>query len=288
MYHYAADELAAYRGLFAELQRANQQRKQTGQPQLSTGTVHAYVFAADGRALDSRHVAHAGPASVIEMLEAAVKTLAVPAGETVIAPSKQAPRPDCADDALVLHLTARYLVPRNRPEARRDVEGELVPRDASDLGGERSGGWHSLPSEDWFVLQRDQWTRLLPKGRVDAGDSWQIDAELADTLLTRFYPTTELNDLSQNRIDERSLKLTVLSVEKDRVRARIDGRLKMKHAFYPGRDDNNFVNATLVGLLEFDSSKPQIHSLEIVTDQATYGGNVNGSHPFGVAVRIVP
>ena len=75
----AADELAAYRGLFAELHRANEQRQQAGQPQLSTGTVHAYVFAADGRALDSRHVAHAGPASVIEMLEKAVKALEVSA-----------------------------------------------------------------------------------------------------------------------------------------------------------------------------------------------------------------
>ena len=39
-----ADELAAYRELFAELNRANGQRQQAGQPPLSIGTVHAYVF----------------------------------------------------------------------------------------------------------------------------------------------------------------------------------------------------------------------------------------------------
>ena len=170
----------------------------------------------------------------------------------------------------------------------RDVAGELVPRDASNVGGEQSGQWHALPSEDWFVLQRDQWTRLLPKGHVDIGDSWQVDEKLANTLLTRFYPTTELNDLHKNRIDMSSLKLTVLAVDKDRVRARIDGRLKMKHPFYPGRDDDNFVNATLIGMIDFDQSKPHVHSLQIVTDRATYGGSVNDTHPFGVAVRIVP
>lgn len=270
------------------MRRANSERKQAGQPQLSVGTVHAYVFAADGRALDSRHVAHAGPASVIEMLQTTVKSLGVPAGKPVIAPSSQSPRPECADDALVLHLTARYLVRPDHPEARHDVQGELVPRDASDLGRERSGSWHALPSEDWFVLARDEWTRLLPAAPVAIGDSWQLDDKLTETLLTRFYPTTELNDLSKNRIDERELKVTVLAVEKERVRGRIDGRLTMKHPFYPGRDDNNFVNATLVGLIEFDQTKPLVHSLQIVTDRATYGGNINGSHPFGVAVRNVP
>ncbi|MEO8497511.1 MAG: hypothetical protein ABI614_20765, partial [Planctomycetota bacterium] len=147
-----ADELAAYRDMFAELHRANERRQKSGQPQLSTGTVHAYVFAADGRALDSRHVAHAGPASVIEMLEQAVKTLDAPAGKPIVALHSQSPRPDCADDAIVLHLTARYLVPRNSDEARPGVDGELVPLDASHLGSERSGQWSALPSEDWYVL----------------------------------------------------------------------------------------------------------------------------------------
>jgi hypothetical protein len=282
-----AGELAAYREMFAELHRTNQGRAKSGQPALSTGTVHAYVFAPDGQALDSRHVAHAGPASVIEMLEGVRTALKVPAGMPVVAPSPQSPRPECADDALALHLTARYLVPRTWEEARRGVEGELVPLDAGKLGGERSGQWTALPSEDWYVLDREQWTGFLPKAPVAVGDSWQVENELADTLLTRFYPTTELNDLSKNRIDDRSLKVTALSVEKDRVRARIDGRLKMKHPFYPGRDDDNFVEATIIGLIEFDQASPRIHSLQIVTDEAKYGGK-SRPQPFGVAVRMVP
>lgn len=284
----AAPELAAYRELFAALQRANQDRQQANRPRLSTGTVHAYVFAADGRAVDSRHVALAGPASVIEMLETVVKELAAPAGEPLVAPSSQSPRPDCADDALALHLTARYLVRRGAPEARRDIDGKLVPRDASHLGDERSGGWTALPSEDWFVLPHEQWSQLLPKDRVAVGDSWSVDEQLTETLLTRFYPTTEMNDLSQNRLDERSLKLTAISVAADRVRARLDGQLKMKHPFYPGRDDNNFVDATILGLLEFDPAARTIRTLQIVTNDATYGGSTNRPQPFGVAVRVVP
>jgi hypothetical protein len=282
-----ADELAAYREMFAELDRANQERNEADQPRLSKGTVHAYVFTADGQALDSRHVAHAGPASVIEMLEGAVRVAKVAAlKQPIVSPSSQSPRPDCADDAIVVHLTARYLVPRGSSQARQDVEGELVPLDAS-LGHERSGQWTALPSEDWYVLERTEWNRLLPKNRVVVGDTWQVNNDTAETLLTHFYPTTELNDLSKNRLIERSLKVTAISADADRVRARIDGRLKMKHPFYPGRDDDNFVNATIIGLLEFDPAKPQIHSLQIVTANATYGG-AKRPQPFGVAVQLVP
>ena len=131
-----------------------------------------------------------------------------------------------------------------------------MPLDASNLGGERSGQWSALPSEDWYVLERDDMDstaaeRACGRRRLVA----RLTTQLAETLLTRFYPTTELNDLSKNRLDERSLKLTAIAVEADRVRARIDGRLKMKHPFYPGRDDDNFVNATIVGLIEFDPSE---------------------------------
>jgi hypothetical protein len=270
--------------LFTELYQTNQRRQQAGEPQLSIGTVHAYVFTAEGRALDSRHVAHAGPASVIEMLEGAMKQLKLSAGEPLVAPHPQSPRPDCGDDALVLHLVTRYLVPRGAAEAKQGIDDELAPIDAN-LGGERSGQWSALPSEDWYVLERADWTQLLPNGRVAVGDTWQVDAKLVETLLTRFYPTTELNDLSKNRLDERALKLTAVAVEDNRIRARIDGRLKMKHPFYPGRDDDNFVNATIVGLMEFDPAKPQIHSLQVVTDEATYGAG-NRLQPFGVALQL--
>jgi hypothetical protein len=69
------------------------------------------------------------------------------------------------------------------------------------------------------------------------------------------------------------------------VRARIDGSLKMKHSFYPGRDDQNFVSASIVGYIDFDNGKQRIRTLRLVTNKATYGGE---SRHFGVAVRSVP
>ena len=125
----------------------------------------------------------------------------------------------------------------------------------------------------------------MPAGKVTAGDSWDIDKGLASQLLTRFYPTTENNDLSTNRIDQQSLRATVVSIRDGLVHARIDGSLKMKHTFYPAREGQNFVSATIVGYLDFEPDKPRIRTLRLVTSSATYGGE---SRHFGVAVRSVP
>jgi hypothetical protein len=279
------EELAAYRGLMAEMHRVNKTRQTAGQEKLSIGTVHAYVLSPDGQAVDSRHVAHAGPESVIKMLNDAIKTHARKPGKPLVALATQSPRPEAPADALVLHLTSRYLVSRNDGSARKEIEGEFVPRKTSGLGGERSGQWDALPSEDWLVLQPEAWRGLLPEGTVGVADTWQVKDALVDTLLTRFYPTTEENDLSRNRIDERSLKITVLSVEGPRVRARIDGHLNMKHSFTPGREDNRFVHATVEGVMAFDAK--QIHDLQLVTTKATYGDEQRAPH-FGVALRRIP
>src|SRR4029077_8143656 len=144
---------------------------------------------------------------------------------------------------------------------------------AARLGTSKSGSWAALPSEDWIELKRAEWQKLLPAGKLEVGDRWTIDKEVASQLLTHFYPTTENNDLSTNRIDQQSLKGKVVSVKDGIVHARIDGSLKMKHAFYPGRDDQNFVSATIVGYVDFDQDKPRIRTLRLVTDHATYGGD---------------
>jgi hypothetical protein len=102
-------------------------------------------------------------------------------------------------------------------------------------------------------------------------------------LLTRFYPTTENNDLSTNRLDQQSLRGTIISIKDGLVRARIGGSLKMKHSFYPHREDKNFVDATIVGYVDFEMEKPRIRSLRLVTDKATYGT----AGRFGVALHSV-
>src|SRR5579864_9108088 len=120
------DEKAAYRRVFQEFHQLNKKNQEAGQKPLSIGTVHAYVLAADGKPLDSLHVAEAKPERVVAMLERAIATLHVAEGKTIVPPAPQSQPPKAAADSLVLHLTARYLVPKNQPGARQNVEDDYV------------------------------------------------------------------------------------------------------------------------------------------------------------------
>src|SRR4029077_12798664 len=108
------------------------------------------------------------------------------------------------------------------------------------------------PAEDWLVLTRPECEQLGPDGGGAVGAAWDIDAELTAKLLICFYPQTENNKLASNRIDRQSLRGTVLGRENGLLRVRLDGKLRMKHQFYPDREDNKFVDATLVGFLDYD------------------------------------
>lgn len=280
----AAEERAAFRRIFEEFYRLDRENRQAGKPGLSVGTVHAYVLTPEGKPFDSLHVAEAKPERVTAMLQNAIQTLTVPQGPPVVEPAAQSNAPAAKADSLVLHLTARYLVRRNQPAARKNGDEEFVPLRPA-LGTTKANGWSAVPAEDWIVLERAEWMKLLPAGRVAVGDSWELDREVAANILKRFYPASENNDLATNRIDQQSLKATVVSV-KDGVRqARIEGSLKMKHDFYPRRADDNFVDATILGYLDFEQDKPHIRTLMLATDKAVYGRQ---PQRFGVAVRSVP
>ena len=58
--------------------------------------------------------------------------------------------------------------------------------------------------------------------------------------------------------------------------------LRMKHTFYH-RDDNNFVDATLLGFVDIEVSTGRIMDWQLITTEATYG-----RIRFGVAVRRAP
>jgi hypothetical protein len=240
---------------------------------LSAGTVHAYITAPDGHCIDSQHVATAAKVDQLTaMLERTVEKLKTPEGKPLVIPTTQSKAPKADADALVLHLTSRHLTRKG---------DDYVPA-RKTLGETKSAGWGAFAQENWIVLKRDEWTKLLPAANVIAGVSWDMDKEVAARILTYFYPSTENNDVSKNRIDQQALKATVLSVKDGLVRARIDGSLKMKHPFYPGRPDDNFVEATVVGFIDFEPGK-KVRALQLVTDKATYGRTV-----FGVAVRSLP
>jgi hypothetical protein len=252
----------------AELQRIHREGHAAG---LSVGTVHVYILAPDGRVIDSMHTAQAArPDLLIGLLERAVRTLGTPAGSPVVKPAPPAP-PRAGPDSLRLHLTSRYL------ERRGDA---LMLTGQEENAG---GNWSSLPSEDWIVLPRARWNGLLPPGDAQVGQSWEIERDLASDLLTHFYPPTENWDLSTHRIDHQSLRATVVSIDRGRARARMEGSLRMKHPFYH-KDDGNFVEATVAGFLDFEPQRRRIHSLRLVTDEAAYRRTNGADLPFGVAV----
>jgi hypothetical protein len=244
---------------------------------LSTGTVHVYVLDPAGHPIDSLHVAEATkPDRMLAMLERAIARLKVKPGEPLIKPCCQSKARAAGPDYLVVHLTARYL-------AR---QGDDYVRQQPVLGTERSGQWASLPSEDWLVLPRAEWAKLLPAGEVRVGRSWDWDRAVAARLLTHFYPPTENTNNATNRIDDQAMKATVVSIRDGLARARVEGRLRMKHPFYH-RDTDEFAEADVVGFLEFEPRPLKVRSLRLVTDRATYG-SATSRHPFGVAVRLVP
>jgi hypothetical protein len=244
---------------------------------LSTGTVHAYVLDPAGHPIDSLHVAEATkPERMTVMLERAVTRLKVAPGEPLFKPCCQSQAPTAEPGGLVLHLTARYLARKGEAETR------LEPT----LGTERSGQWAALPSEDWIVLTPAECARLLPPGPVRAGAQWDLDREVAARLLTHFYPPTENTDLRTNRIDEQALGAKVVSVQ-GTVRARIEGRLWMKHPFYH-KDTEEYVETGVVGYLEIEPGRPRVRALRLATEHATYGAKAGSRHSFGVAVRSIP
>ena len=112
--------------------------------------------------------------------------------------------------------------------------------------------------------------------------SWTVDRDVAHQLLQHFYPQTEENDLAKNRIDRGELRAAVVLARADLVRVRIEGGLRMKHRFTI-RDDDRFVDANVLGYLDYDPTQRRIRSLRLFTPRATYGADA-----FGVAVSSLP
>src|SRR5262249_45493382 len=159
------------------------------------------------------------------------------------------------DGSLVLHLVSRHL---------RKQGNELIPA-RTVLGETRSIGWGAYPQENWIVLSRADCRKLLPKDAAAVGNSWEQEREDCARIRTYFYPSTENNDTSKNRMEQQSLKATILSVRDGVARARLEGRLRMKHPFYHKNDDK-FVEATLTGFIDFEPGKKQIRKLRLVTE----------------------
>jgi hypothetical protein len=240
---------------------------------LSAGTVHVYILGADGHCVDSQHVATASKVEELTpMLERNIEKWKPREGSPLVKPAAQSCPPKAEPDALMLHLTARNL--------RRQGNELVVPH--VTLGETRSGNWGAYPGEDWICLTAGDCKALLPTGDPQLGSTWDSSTDAAQKILTHFYPSTENNDVKKNRFEEVRLGGKVISLQDGVARARIDGKLRMKHPFYH-KEDNQTVEATIVGYFDIDVATKRIRDLRLVTQDATYGGR-----PFGVAVQTVP
>jgi hypothetical protein len=232
----------------------------------AAGSVCVYLLMPEGEGLASIIVSDAACQGRLQkFLEDAIKKLKTPEGKPLAEPVAQSTPPRHDADALVLHLIARV---------------------------DHRGSWGEFPSENWIVLKKAEWSRLLPAAAVTKGDSWDVDKAMATRVLTHFYPQVETcifdrettaDSPHRHRIDGQSLKATVLSVNAGNVRVRLEGNVKLKHTFYPGRDDDNLATSTVLGYADFDVTRKKVTSLRLVTEQALYG-----KHKFSVAVRSVP
>jgi len=237
-----------------EYGRIFQEARQAG---LSVGTVHVYILKPDGHPIASLHVVQASNAGkLVDLLQSTVAQLNTHEGPTLVQPAAQSRPPEASPDSLVMHLVSR---------------------------GFNRGSWREFPAENWIVFHRDEWMKLWGQAEVKVGGSWIIDPDVAGNLLAYFYPQTENNDVTSNRFERQSLKATVVSNDGGVARVRLDGGLRMKHTFYPNKEDNNFVEATVVGFMDFDSANPRVIKFRMATYRAVYAGEM-----FSVAVRSVP
>lgn len=225
---------------------------------LAVGSVRGYITTPEGDPI----VCVGGNAeALIAELKATIGKLGTRQGKPVVEPRSQNPRPDTQRDALALHLTAR-------PDPERQ---------------NGSGFWHELIGEDWIVFSREEWTKFLPADGAAPGSTWDVDRAVAIKLLSHFYPTVEDFGHATNAIKAMSMNATLVSKE----RVRIDMSLKMGLYTYPhpgGRPQElpNTVEATAVGVVDFDPARKMIRRFVMATDKAT----MNGGY-FAVAVQSV-
>jgi hypothetical protein len=231
----------------------------------SAGSVCVYLQTPEGKGISSQTVAGAcQPGRLLKMLQDAIDQVKPKEGDPLTRPVPQSVAPKHDPESLLFHLVSRY---------------------------DHRGSWGEFPSENWLVLQRSEGAKWLPTEAVKPGQTWEVPSDAATPLLTYFFPQTEVcsfarlteeNGPYHHHMEQQKLTAKVLSVTGDTVRVRLEGRVVIKHRFYPNRDDRNVAEATVLGYLEFDPARHTIQSLRLVTEQATYA-----RHPYTVALRLV-
>src|SRR5262249_2789018 len=188
-------------------------------PQAGAAEVAGYILGPDGHVLSTLRLPEIEETPrLLAWLERAKRSAAKP-GPALARPAPQSLPPQAKADALVLHLTARYLSATEVKRPSSSGGGDDFDRYLA-LVLERLRAVSRLPAEDWVVLDKTEWVKLLPPADAQVGSAWDIDPEVADKLLRYFRPSTTNNDPSMRKLVARELKATLLSVENGVARAR--------------------------------------------------------------------
>ena len=214
---------------------------------LGVGGVHVYVVGPDASSIGGLDIQSAANSEKMAGFLTSVATqLHTEPGPPVVKPHAQSAPPATAADSMILHLVSRSLA---------------------------TGSWHQFPSENWIVLNRAEWGQLLPGDALALKASWEVSRPVAVKLAEWIYPQSEeKNGVNRSRVDVASFRMTVLTMENGLARARIDGKVRLKHSFYPGGTAEDYADSELLGFVEFDVAQSKIQRLRLATTKATYVG----------------
>jgi hypothetical protein len=217
---------------------------------LPLGDVNVYIVGPDRTSIGGLDINSANdPEKMAAFLMRIITQLHTAPGPPAVKPHPQSVAPASAADAMVLHLVSRSMA---------------------------GGSWHEFPAENWIVLSRAEWTQLLPGEALPLNlkTSWEIPRPVAVKLAEWVYPQNEeKTQVNRSRVDVASFRLTLVTLENAMSRARIDGKVRLKHTFYPGGGGpDDFADSELVGFVDFDTAKRTVQRLRLVTNKAIYAG----------------
>lgn len=257
---YSSNEEVAQGGTAPAAEKVERQRiyLEFFDKKMPIGDVHVYILTPDAVAYQGIPVGDITADNLTANLKNIAAKMEIQAGGPVAKIRRQSVPPSHPADSMVFHLIAR---------------------------GSNAGTYREFPSENWIILSREEVAKILPRGDLKPGFSWDIDKGVAFKWLAKFYPqTVEVNNVERSRIDQHTLRATVISLENGAACARIEGSLLMKRSFTPNHDDNFFVRGSLLGFINFNAVTSTLQTLRIITTKAIYGDMASGEG-FSAALR---
>jgi hypothetical protein len=218
------------------------------QKKLGIGDVHVYVVGPDGASVGGLDIGSANdPEKMAAFLTGVAAQLHTGPAQPAVKPHAQSAPPASAADSMILHLVSRSLA---------------------------SGSWHEFPAENWIVLSRAEWEQLLLRGdAVALKASWEVPRSVAVKLAEWVYPQNEeKTQVNRSRVDVAAFHMTVVTLQNGLARARIDGKVRLKHGFYPSGQAEDFADSELLGFVDFNVVQRKIQRFRMVTTKATYTG----------------